>query len=74
MVGTVSKGVTPEVLQHLPSMACQDLPADLAASSCDRCCVCQCEYEASERVTVLPCSHLYHQECITEWWVYSCRV
>lgn len=31
------------------------------------CCVCQCDLELGEEVTRLPCAHLYHLDCLTEW-------
>ncbi|XP_063801575.1 RING finger protein 44-like [Pseudophryne corroboree] len=32
------------------------------------CVICLMEYEAGERVSVLPCSHKYHPSCISEWY------
>lgn len=31
------------------------------------CSICLCEYEDGEAVVKLPCSHEYHDECITGW-------
>ena len=49
-----------------PSAAC--LPAS-GSESCPQletitCEICQCDYESSDDVTVLPCKHFYHQPCI----------
>lgn len=32
-----------------------------------KCAVCQCNYEQSERVRILPCRCFFHQECVDEW-------
>jgi len=35
---------------------------------CCRCVVCQCEFEGSEVLKLLPaCGHVYHEECINQW-------
>ena len=31
---------------------------------CDSCVICLCEFEHSDLVTILPCRHIYHKECI----------
>ena len=63
VIGTVSKGLPQKIIERLPASVY------LAANQqIDQCCVvCQCEYEDQERVTQLPCGHLYHQGCISEW-------
>lgn len=68
VVGTVSKGLPSEVVKRLPTSVYQITnPAAGQQQREDRCCVCQCEYEDQEMVTQLPCNHLYHQGCISEW-------
>jgi len=32
-----------------------------------KCLVCQCGYEDGERLIKLPCEHIFHEECATEW-------
>eukprot|EP00879_Flechtneria_rotunda_P031730 GHRR01034684.1.p1 GENE.GHRR01034684.1~~GHRR01034684.1.p1 ORF type:complete len:249 (+),score=78.95 GHRR01034684.1:83-748(+) len=31
------------------------------------CAVCQCDFAPDETVKLLPCNHLYHQECVDHW-------
>ena len=31
------------------------------------CSICLCEYEHGERVTKLPCGHIYHETCLNSW-------
>lgn len=31
------------------------------------CSICLCEYERGEKVTRLPCDHIYHESCLNSW-------
>ncbi len=31
------------------------------------CIICMKEYEVTEKVLIIPCSHYYHNECINGW-------
>ena len=33
----------------------------------EQCAVCRMEFEPEEEVLSLPCKHLYHGECISQW-------
>lgn len=34
---------------------------------CDNCVICLCEFDLEDHVTVLPCKHIYHKDCIEPW-------
>ena len=34
---------------------------------CLSCTICRCDYEEDETVFELPCSHLFHPQCVTTW-------
>lgn len=42
-------------------------PDLLSASAARRCVVCQCDFEASDELTLLPCNHAYHHGCLAAW-------
>ena len=31
------------------------------------CAICMCDYEEGESLSLLPCSHTFHQECVSRW-------
>lgn len=33
----------------------------------DSCVICQCDFEKEDEVTVLPCEHEFHNDCIKKW-------
>lgn len=46
----------------------QAAPSCTCAESSVLCVVCQCEFEGSEVLKLLPsCGHVYHVECIDQW-------
>ena len=52
-----------EDIEQIPRMQITKQQADDIAS----CSVCLMEYKEGEAVCKLPCSHLYHVDCITQW-------
>ena len=34
---------------------------------CVKCLVCQFQYEEGETIRVLPCGHMFHDECVDQW-------
>lgn len=65
-MGTVSKGLSEQALASLPSCKAGSLKGQGAHSECA---VCRMEYDDDEALTVLPCKHHYHADCIQQWLV-----
>jgi hypothetical protein len=42
------------------------VPAAMVSAG-ERCTICLQDYELGESVKTLPCSHVYHQGCISRW-------
>ena len=40
---------------------------ELKEKNNDSCAICVSDFEIGDKVTTIPCSHLFHSECIKEW-------
>lgn len=65
VVGTQSRGLPAETIASLPSMNFKS--ENTQEGSSDPCVICRCDYEDGETLTVLPCKHSYHSECVNNW-------
>lgn len=63
VVGTVSKGLSEQVLARLPTCKASSLKKAAHAE----CAVCRMEYDEDDMLTMLPCKHHYHSDCIQQW-------
>lgn len=61
-----------ELLPSKPYQAPEVNPLPGAETEPDCCSICLVELEAGEQVTVLPCMHFYHKECIGSWLKRNC--
>ncbi|CAL8470014.1 g9556 [Coccomyxa elongata] len=70
-VGTVSRGVSQDIIDALPNAKYTSRFSDEKPSNGseeeEQCAVCRMEFEAGEDVRLLPCSHVYHPDCIGQW-------
>ncbi len=70
IAGTGPRGADPEAVAALPvevwgeGEGAGSARSDDPAGGC--CVVCQCDYEAGDRLAVLPCKHRYHEGCARE--------
>lgn len=53
----------PQVIESLPKRNITKEQVDVCLS----CTICRCDYEEDETVFELPCSHLFHPQCVTTW-------
>jgi len=68
--GLVSKGLASELVEQL-MVEQYELPSDLTQSQAIRlrehCLVCLEDYQSSDQLKILPCSHRFHKACINPW-------
>eukprot|EP01012_Entosiphon_sulcatum_P000823 TRINITY_DN10144_c0_g1_i1.p1 TRINITY_DN10144_c0_g1~~TRINITY_DN10144_c0_g1_i1.p1 ORF type:complete len:558 (-),score=50.09 TRINITY_DN10144_c0_g1_i1:102-1775(-) len=62
-IGKVNTGVSGDRLESLTSRSV----LSTVPTSDSTCCICVSEYEVSEEIRTLPCSHFYHRECVDKW-------
>lgn len=64
-VGTVSKGLPDKIVASLQETTYA--AADDSQQEQEQCTICRCEFENGDRVKGLPCSHVFHPDCIIQW-------
>ena len=62
-----SNPVNSNHLSALPEMTISDL-SKIPADKKD-CVICLCNYELNEKAIILPCTHIFHSECIKSWFL-----
>jgi len=62
-VGNVSKGLTKNQINKIPNIYF----SKKKFRDQDKCAVCQYEYKEIEKVSKLPCGHIFHIDCIKGW-------
>ena len=65
--GSVSTGMSKQRLGRLPERAYLGQGVDALKGEEASCSVCMSEYEQGEKITVLPCFHSFHSECVNRW-------
>lgn len=65
VVGTVSKGLSEQALASLPTCKASSVK-EAGCTNCE-CAVCRMEYGDDDALTLLPCKHHYHADCIQQW-------
>ncbi|XP_076927035.1 E3 ubiquitin ligase BIG BROTHER-related-like [Bidens hawaiensis] len=65
VVGTESRGLSADSIASLQSVVYKTQNAQNGSS--ETCVICRLDYEDGDNLTLLPCKHSYHAECITNW-------
>lgn len=67
-IGKVQVGVSEQKMRQLVMGTYEETAPRRANCHCrEQCTVCQELFEKKDSVMVLPCSHVYHSECISQW-------
>lgn len=66
-MGSVDRGATDEQLSNLPSWKYKEIGNKEEITSCDECCICLAKYKEKEEIRELPCSHIFHLNCVDQW-------
>lgn len=67
VVGSQSRGLSQEAISQLPVSKFKCGFFWRKKSRSERCVICQMEYKRGERQITLPCKHIYHRGCGTQW-------
>ena len=72
---TTNQGMSREQINEIPIISFEK-NSQTAKGEEEKCSICITEYENGEKIRKLPCSHLFHPECVDTWLVQnsSCPV
>ena len=62
-VGNVSKGLSKAQIKKIPNV----YYSKKHFKNQEKCAICQYEYKETEKVSKLPCLHIFHNDCIKGW-------
>ncbi len=62
-VGNVNKGLNKDKINKIPVVTFKKGIYE----DCDKCIICQEKFDYGEKVKLLNCGHVFHQECIEPW-------
>ena len=62
-VGNVNKGLNKNIINKIPSVTFKKGIYE----DCDKCIICQEDFDYGEKVKLLNCGHIFHIECIEPW-------
>lgn len=71
---SLSRGATEEQLSSLPSWKLKDVGSILEQQGVPaknheipECCICLAKYREKEEIRQLPCTHIFHLNCVDQW-------
>ncbi|GMH32975.1 hypothetical protein BSKO_00809 [Bryopsis sp. KO-2023] len=65
VVGSVNKGLPEAAIEAIPVQMYK--PTTKESQMEEQCAICQCEFDTGEMLKSLPCKHMYHPPCISQW-------
>ncbi|CAM8935038.1 unnamed protein product [Rhodiola kirilowii] len=72
-LGTESRGLPEELIANFPTQKLSDKSGWFSSqkNKPEECSICIEEYKTGDELLTLPCLHLYHKPCITQWLTHS---
>lgn len=63
----------PAAVDAIENLMCIEVTSEDLVDECNReCCICFFQHEVGDTVARLPCGHIFHKPCITEWLEKKC--
>ena len=62
-VGNVNKGLNKDKINKIPVVTFKKGIYE----DCDKCIICQEDFNYGEKTKLLPCGHIFHIECVDQW-------
>ncbi|KAL6999095.1 hypothetical protein U1Q18_000260 [Sarracenia purpurea var. burkii] len=72
-VGSADRGASDDQISKLPSCRFKDFDTNLEIGKSTNhnqnpeCCICLSKYRDKEEIRQLPCSHIFHLNCVDQW-------
>lgn len=66
---SLSRGATDEQLSTLPTWKYKDVEQGISPKNhqTPECCICLAKYRDKEEIRQLPCTHIFHLNCVDQW-------
>ncbi|CAL5402615.1 unnamed protein product [Camellia sinensis] len=72
-MGSTDRGASDDQISNLPSWRFKDFDTNLEHgksvnnNETPECCICLSKYREKEEIRQLPCSHIFHMNCVDQW-------
>ncbi|CAM8999715.1 unnamed protein product [Rhodiola kirilowii] len=70
-MGSTERGATDDQISSLASWRFKEDNGDIENVNSEKeeteCCICLAKYKDKEEVRQLPCSHIFHLNCVDQW-------